>query len=37
MGCIKNGNLVDIREEAHYLGLIQQLGMELKPIAAKKK
>jgi steroid delta-isomerase-like uncharacterized protein len=34
---IKNGKVVEDREEADMLGLMQQLGMELKPIEAKKK
>ncbi len=34
---IKSGKLVEVREEADVLGWMQQLGMELKPIAAKKK
>jgi predicted ester cyclase len=35
--CIKNGKVVELREEFDSVGLLQQLGMELKPIAAKKK
>jgi ketosteroid isomerase-like protein len=34
---IKDGKLVEVREEADVLGWMQQLGMELKPIEAKKK
>ncbi len=34
---IRDGKLVEAREEADVLGWMQQLGMELKPIAAKKK
>jgi steroid delta-isomerase-like uncharacterized protein len=34
---IENGKIVETRQEADYLGLMQQLGMELKPIEAKKK
>jgi ketosteroid isomerase-like protein len=34
---IKNGKLVEVREEADVLGWMQQLGMELKPIQAKTK
>jgi steroid delta-isomerase-like uncharacterized protein len=34
---IENGKVVEDREEADRLGLMQQLGMELKPIEAKKK
>jgi len=34
---IKDGKIVEEFEEVDMLGLMQQLGMELKPIAAKKK
>ena len=34
---IENGKIVEQREDADLLGMMQQLGMELKPIAAKKK
>jgi steroid delta-isomerase-like uncharacterized protein len=34
---IKNGKVVEEREDYDSLGMMQQLGMELKPIAAKKK
>ena len=34
---IQNGKIVEEREETDMLGLYQQLGMELKPIEAKKK
>lgn len=34
---IQNGKIVEEREETDMLGLYQQLGMELKPTAAKKK
>jgi steroid delta-isomerase-like uncharacterized protein len=34
---IKNGKTVEDREEADMFGLMQQLGMELKPIEAKRK
>jgi ketosteroid isomerase-like protein len=37
MARIKNGKVVDAEEDADLLGMMQQLGMELKPIAAKKK
>jgi steroid delta-isomerase-like uncharacterized protein len=33
---IENGKVVEIREEFDMVGLLQQLGMELKPKAAKK-
>jgi len=33
---IQNGKIVDEREETDMLGLYRQLGMELKPRAAKK-
>lgn len=33
---IENGKVVEVREEPDRLGLYQQLGMELKPIEAKK-
>ncbi|MGA2531720.1 MAG: ester cyclase [Candidatus Aminicenantales bacterium] len=36
-GRITNGKIVEAREEGDVLGWMQQLGMELKPIAAKKK
>ncbi len=28
---IENGKIVEMRQEGDYLGLMQQLGMELKP------
>jgi steroid delta-isomerase-like uncharacterized protein len=34
---VKDGKVVELREEFDSVGLLQQLGMELKPIAAKKK
>jgi steroid delta-isomerase-like uncharacterized protein len=34
---IENGKVVEDREEFDMLGIYQQLGMELKPVAAKKK
>ena len=34
---IEKGKVVEIREEFDGVGLLQQLGMELKPIEAKKK
>ncbi|MGA2361369.1 MAG: ester cyclase [Candidatus Aminicenantales bacterium] len=37
MGRIKDGKIVDAREDFDVLGWMQQLGMELKPIQAKKK
>ena len=33
---VRNGKLVEVREEADVLGLMQQLGMELKPKAPAK-
>ena len=33
---IENGKIVETRQEADYLGLMQQLGMELKPKEVKK-
>jgi steroid delta-isomerase-like uncharacterized protein len=33
---LKDGKVVEEREEADYLGLMQQLGMELKPKEVKK-
>jgi len=36
MARIKNGKLVEVREEFDLLGFMQQLGMELKPIEVKK-
>jgi len=33
---LKDGKIIEEREEADYLGLMQQLGMELKPKEAKK-
>jgi len=36
-GRIKNGKVVEAREEADVLGWMQQLGMELKPKQSKKK
>jgi predicted ester cyclase len=37
MGRIINGKIAEGREDYDVLGMMQQLGMELKPIAAKKK
>jgi hypothetical protein len=37
MWSLKNGKIVEEREEANMLGLMQQLGMELKPKEAEKK
>jgi steroid delta-isomerase-like uncharacterized protein len=37
MSRVKNGKIVEEREDYDSLSLMQQLGMELKPIAAKKK
>lgn len=37
MSRVKNGKIVEEREEYDGLTLMQQLGMELKPIEAKKK
>ena len=37
MARIKDGKIVEVREDFDELGWMQQLGMELKPIAAKKK
>jgi len=37
IGRIENGKIVEEREEMDMLGLYMQLGMELKPIAEKKK
>jgi ketosteroid isomerase-like protein len=37
MARIKDGKIVDVREDFDALGWMQQLGMELKPIEAKKK
>jgi steroid delta-isomerase-like uncharacterized protein len=37
MSRIRNGKIIEEREELDGLSLMQQLGMELKPIAAKKK
>jgi hypothetical protein len=37
MARIKDGKIVEVREDFDALGWMQQLGMELKPIAAKKK
>lgn len=34
---IENGKVAEIREEYDSVGFMQQLGMELKPIAAEKK
>jgi predicted ester cyclase len=34
---LMDGKVVEAFEEGDFLGLYQQLGMELKPIAAKKK
>ena len=34
---LKDGKVVEAFEEGDFLGLYQQLGMELKPMAAKKK
>ena len=36
MARIKNGKVVEVREETDLLGFMQQLGMELKPIEVKK-
>ena len=33
---IENGKIVEVREDADLLGMMQQLGMELKPKEAKK-
>ena len=37
MARISNGKIAEVREDFDALGWMQQLGMELKPIAAKKK
>jgi predicted ester cyclase len=37
LGRITDGKIVEAREDGDMLGMMQQLGMELKPIAAKKK
>jgi steroid delta-isomerase-like uncharacterized protein len=37
MSRVKNGKIVEEREDYDSLGLMQQLGMELKPREAKKK
>jgi steroid delta-isomerase-like uncharacterized protein len=37
MSRVKNGKIVEEREDYDSLGLMQQLGLELKPIEAKKK
>jgi ketosteroid isomerase-like protein len=37
MARINNGKIVEAREDSDVLGMMTQLGMELKPIAAKKK
>jgi steroid delta-isomerase-like uncharacterized protein len=37
MARIKDGKIVEVREDFDALGWMQQLGMELKPIEAKKK
>jgi hypothetical protein len=37
MARIKNGKVVEVREETDLLGFMQQLGMELKPKEAEKK
>jgi len=37
MARISNGKIAEVREDFDVLGWMQQLGMELKPIAAKKK
>jgi steroid delta-isomerase-like uncharacterized protein len=37
MSRLKNGKIIEEREDYDSLGLMQQLGMELKPIEAKKK
>ena len=34
---IKDGKIIEEREDSDSLGMMTQLGMELKPIAAKKK
>jgi len=36
MGRLKNGKIIEAREEFDVLGWMQQLGMELKPKEAKK-
>ena len=37
MWTLKNGKLVEEREEANLLGMMQQLGLELKPKEAEKR
>jgi predicted ester cyclase len=37
MARISNGKIAEAREDYDVLGMMTQLGMELKPIAAKKK
>jgi len=37
MMSLKNGKIVDAREEPNMLGLMEQLGFELKPKEAEKK
>jgi predicted ester cyclase len=37
MGRVKDGKIVECREEDDLLGWMQQMGMELRPIEAKKK
>jgi hypothetical protein len=37
IGRFKDGKLAEVREESDVIGWMQQLGMELKPIEAKKK
>jgi len=37
MWSLKNGKIVEEREEANMLGLMQQLGIELRPKEAEKK
>jgi ketosteroid isomerase-like protein len=37
MARIKNGKVVEVKEETDLLGFMQQLGMELKPKEAEKK
>ena len=37
MARIKNGKITDAKEDSDMLGMMQQLGMELKPTAAKRK
>jgi len=37
MARISNGKIAEAREDYDVLGMMTQLGMELKPIATKKK